>query len=288
MRDHGFTLVELLVTVVLFGTVATGAVSLLMAGQRIYRHQTHLMDANATERAAAHILTSELRGLDPGAASGGDLLSASTGSITYRALRNLYVTCAAPSASRSTVLLHGDYLGSRPLDPRVDSILLFADGDPTKSDDDRWLHADLRRVDEGYRCPDGGAGVLAHLAGLSRRELELVGVGAPVRGAALWEIKGYPDSRGDWWVGMRRYSKSSNRWPSIQPLLGPIAPWGLTFRYFDSNGAPTRAPDQVAAIEIAVAVAPGRAAPPHATVVADRWMTARVTLRNALRRPGGR
>ena len=92
----------------------------------------------------------------------------------YRATRSMYVTCAPPDLSRSTVLLHGDYLGSRHLDPRVDSVLVFADGDQTTSEDDRWLHADLRRVDEGYRCPDGGAGVQIHIKGLSRRDLELV------------------------------------------------------------------------------------------------------------------
>ncbi len=284
MRCLGFTLAELLVTVVLFGTVATGAVSVLIAGQRVYSRQIGLMNANATERAATNILTSELRGLDPAAPSGSDLLSVSTGSVTYRATRSMYVTCAPPDLSRSTVLLHGDYLGSRHLDPQVDSVLVFADGDQTTSEDDRWLHADLRRVDEGYRCPDGGAGVQIHIKGLSRRDLELVGVGAPVRGAALWEIRGYPDSRGEWWVGMRRYSKSTNKWPPIQPLLGPIAPYGLAFQYFDSDGVPTRTPNRVAAIDIAVAVASARGAPPHATVTGDRWVTARVTLRNSLPR----
>ena len=288
MKCRGFTLAELLVTIVLFGTVATGALSVLMAGQRVYRRQTILMDAHATERAATNILASELRGLDPAAPSGGDLLGVSAGSVTYRALRNLYVVCAAPDASRSTLLLHGDYLGSRPLDPQVDSVLLFADGDPAKSQDDRWLHADLRRIDKGYRCPDGGAGVQIHIEGLSQRELPLVWVGAPVRGAVLWEIRGYPDSRGEWWVGMRRYSKSTSRWPPIQPLLGPIAPYGLAFRYFDSDGVPTRVRDRVAAIEIDVSVARGRESPPHATVTARRWVTARLTLRNALRRQGGR
>ncbi len=290
MKCSGFTLAELLVTIVLSGTVATGAVSVLIAGHRVYRRQTVLTDAHATERAATNILTSELRGLDPGAPSGGDLLRVATGSVTYRALRNLYVACAAPDASRSTVLLHGDYWGSRPLDPQVDSVLLFADGDPTKPQDDRWLHADLRRIEKGYRCPDGGAAVQIHVKGLSRRELELVGVGAPVRGAALWEIRGYPDSRGQWWVGMRRYSKSTNRWPPIQPLLGPIAPYGLAFQYFDSDGVPTRVPERVAAIEIDVRVArgPDSPPPPHATLTAGRGVTARVALRNALRRESAR
>ena len=118
MRCLGFTLAELLVTVVLFGTVATGAVSVLIAGQRVYSRQIDLMNANATKRAATNILTSELRGLDPAAPSGSDLLSVSTGSVTYRATRSMYITCAPPDLSRSTVLLHGDYLGSRHLDPR--------------------------------------------------------------------------------------------------------------------------------------------------------------------------
>jgi prepilin-type N-terminal cleavage/methylation domain-containing protein len=276
VRNRGFTLVELLVAFVLWAVVGTAAVSVLVAGQRGYRRHQELAQANATVRAAATILTGELRG--------SDLLRGDRTSVTYRAPRNLYVTCDKPDLDRSTVLLRADFLGYRPLDPDVDSLLLFADGDPATRDDDRWIHADLREISPGSSCPDGARGVTARLAGAARRSLEAVGVGAPVRGAAVWEMKGYRDSRGEWWVGMRRYHKADGRWPVIQPVLGPIASGGLVLMYRGPGGLPTDAPDRAATVDLAVAVPRGAARSPHSAVTGEGWLNLRVTLRNALSR----
>ncbi len=276
IRNCGFTLVELLVAFVLWAVFGTAAVSVLVAGQRGYRRQQELAQANATVRAASTILTGELRG--------SDLLRGDRTSVTYRVPRNLYVTCDKPDLARSTVLLRADYLGFRPLDPDVDSLLLFADGDPATGDDDRWIHADLREITPGSSCPDGTAGVTARLAGAAPRDLQAVGAGAPVRGAAVWEMKGYRDSRGEWWVGMRRYRKSDHRWPVIQPVLGPIASGGLVFLYLGADGLPTDAPDRATTVDLAVAVPRGKARPPQSAVAGEGWLNLRVTLRNALSR----
>ena len=284
MRRCGFTLTELLVALVLGTTVAAAALSVLVVSQRVYGRQVSLADASATTRAATAILISELRGLDASAASGSDLLRVTPASLTYRALRSLYTTCKVANLARSTILLHADFLGVRPLDPGVDSLLLFADGDPTVSEDDRWIHADIREIIPGPICPDGRPGITVHLAGVSKRNLERVGIGAPVRGAALWEMKGYRAANGQGWVGMRRYRKSTGRWPSIQPVLGPIAPGGLRFGYYDAGGVPTQVASRIASIVLELATPGGDGSVPHWAVAPERSLTLRVALRSSLLR----
>jgi hypothetical protein len=243
-----------------------------------------MADASATTRAATAILISELRGLDASAASGSDLLRVTPGSLTYRALRSLYTTCEVADLARLTIVLHADFLGVRPLDPGVDSLLLFADGDPMVSQDDRWIHADIREIIPGPTCPDGRPGVTVRLAGVPRRHLERVGTGAPVRGAALWEMKGYRAANGQWWVGMRRYRKSTRRWPSIQPVLGPIATGGLRFEYYDAGGVPTQVASRIVSMVLELATPTGDGLAPQWVVSPERSLTLRVALRSSLPR----
>jgi len=284
VKRSGFTLIELLVALVLGATVAAAALSVLVVSQRVYGRQVDLADASATTRAATAILTSELRGLDASSASGSDLLRVTPGSLTYRALRSLYTTCIVPDLDRLTIVLHADFLGVRPLDPGVDSLLLFAEGDPMVSEDDRWIHADIREIISGPICPDGRPGVTIRLAGVARRNLERVGIGAPVRGAALWEMKGYRAANGQWWVGMRRYRKSTRRWPSIQPVLGPIAPDGLRFEYYDAGGVPTQIASRIVSMVLELAMPTGDGLARHWAVATERSLTLRVALRSSLPR----
>jgi prepilin-type N-terminal cleavage/methylation domain-containing protein len=276
VERRGFTLVELVVALLVWAVVGTAAMSVMVAGQRSYRRQQELAEANATVRAATAILTGELRG--------SELLRGEGGSVTYRAFRNLYVTCRAADPARSAVVLRDDFLGFRPLDPQVDSILLFADGDPATGSNDRWIHADLREITAGPNCPDGLPGVTARLAGIRGRDIQAIGAGAPVRGTALWEIKRYRDARGEWWVGMRRYHKATHRWPAVQPVLGPIGPWGFELRFYDSAGLHTDAPDRTVSVILALDVPRKIQSGPHLILSEDGWLNLRVTLRNHLAR----
>ena len=55
-------------------------------------------------------------------------------------------------------------------------------------------------------------------------------------GQELVEMRSYRDSRGEWWLGMRRFQVHSQRWPAIQPVLGPLEPDGLSFGYLGESG----------------------------------------------------
>lgn len=278
----GFTLVEVVVALCLLAVISTSAIRVLLANQQMYRKQVELARVNATLRAAAAILPGELRELDPTDPNGGDLIRISPTSITYRALRNLYVVCRPPSGGQSVVTLFADYLGSRPLNPTVDSVLLFADGDPGIGDDDRWLHADLTWV-AGGECPGGTPGITVGLGGVSATGLGMVSAGAPLRTGAVMEMLRYRGGDGLWWLGMRRLRKEGGgRRPAVQPLLGPLAPGGLEFSYYDAQGSATTDPTKVASIGILVTAAAPRSQPDahSAGSLRQRRIAVRVALRN--------
>ena len=277
----GFTLAEVVVALSLLAVISASAIRVLLANQRMYRDQVELARVNATLRAAAAILPGELRELDPTDPNGGDLIRISPTALTYRAVRNLYVVCRRPSRGQSVVTLFADYLGSRPLNPLVDSVLLFAEGDPEIGDGDRWLHADLAFVRWGGECPGGGPGITVGLGDVSATGLGRVAAGAPLRTGAVMEMLRYRDGKGEWWLGMRRLRKGGRR-PAVQPLLGPLAPGGLEFSYYDAQGSATTDPAKVASIGILVtAAAPRSQRDPHsASSLRRRRIAVRVALRN--------
>lgn len=279
----GFTLVEVVVALGLLAVISTSAIRVLLANQQMFRNQVELARVNATLRAAAAILPGELRELDPTDPNGGDLIRISPTSITYRAVRNLYVVCRPPSRGQSVVTLFADYVGSRPLNPLVDSVLLFAEGDPGIGDDDRWLHADLAWVRWGGECPGGAPGITVGLGGVSATGLGMVSAGAPLRTGAVMEMLRYRAGNGVWWLGMRRLRKGGGRRrSSVQPLLGPLAPGGLEFSYYDAQGSATTDPAKVASIGILVTAAAPRSEPDAHTAgsLRQRRIAVRVALRN--------
>jgi len=103
-------------------------------------------------------------------------------------------------------------------------------------------------------------------------------MGAPVRGYEKVTYKLYqPAGVTLWYIGFRPAGQT------MQPLIGPILPNGLTFSYFDANGNATAVRTQVARIDITVrarttsAVRGGGTA--AAAVVVDS-VTTSVALRN--------
>src|SRR4051812_8482372 len=106
---RGFTLVELLVSMVLLVIVAGGIYRLLNATQRISRAQAERVDMQSNMRAGALILAAELRAVaydtNPGAAVSTvntdvpDILKAYPDSIQFRAIRGTGVICQFTSSS---------------------------------------------------------------------------------------------------------------------------------------------------------------------------------------------
>lgn len=249
MTRRGFTLVELLIALVMMGIVSAAVYQVLVSNQRIYRQQTQRIELNDNLRSAIAILPGELRELNANDPAGSDIIAMSESTITYKAMRNLYVTCGSQTIG-NLMYLDTAIAGLRPLDAARDSVLIFADSTTGTARDDRWVHANVVSVTPANNCPGGAPSYDVTLTpGVLGTDTVLRG--SPVRGFEIQEVRRYPDASGNTWLGARRYHKTDG-WGGLQPVVGPLTAGGLRMTYFDSAGAVAATPGLVALIQIMV------------------------------------
>jgi prepilin-type N-terminal cleavage/methylation domain-containing protein len=255
MNRRGFTLIELLVGVILVGIVSLSIYQLLINNQRMYRQQTERADLNTTLRGAVAIVPTELREANARDTVESDITVLSPTSVTFKAMRTLHFLCAVPvdnGATGTLTVWRNPSFGMRGLDPARDSVVLFAEGDPATRTDNYWLHANLASIATGTACPGGAASVTLNLASVHPvGGLGAVTDGAPVRAFEVVQLLTYTDAGGESWMGARRFAKGGG-WTTTQPVLGPLESGGLTLSYFDTLGAATTTPSEVARIGISV------------------------------------
>ena len=105
-------------------------------------------------------------------------------------------------------------------------------------------------------CPvDGLAGttlrvVISAPSGGNPAAAAGITVGAPVRGFQVEELSLVLEGS-DYWLG-RRTADRGGTWTSVRPLVGPLTTNGLTFSYFDVNGALPALTTQIASIGVTV------------------------------------
>jgi prepilin-type N-terminal cleavage/methylation domain-containing protein len=292
-RRAGFTLVELLVAITITGLIMASVYKILTGNQRFYQAQKQILDVEQNIRAAAQILPGELRGLDP---DGGDIIAMSDTAITIKAMRGFSVLCTTPTAAdvtaRQITIRNALTAGYRAIDRTRDSVLVFREGNPDISSDDRWLHAPIAGS-TSVNCTDGSAGTRLTLTGMVNGDsLGVMGavgdrgvlLGAPLQTFEVVNYQLYDDGTGTWWLGMRTYAAGT--WSGTSPLAGPLqGTSGLIFEYRDVNQNVTAATTAVRRIRITVRGQssqpiniPGRVAGYYRDSV-----VARVALRNYVR-----
>ncbi|MFI5206898.1 MAG: hypothetical protein ACHQX4_02670 [Gemmatimonadales bacterium] len=246
--------------------------SLLLAGWRTSRSGAASVAVRQNVRAAAALLRAELLGVS---ARAGDLLAISDSAVALRATRAPGFVCAGISG---TTIALGDSLFSstRTVDPARDSALVFREGDPGVSDDDRWLHAGIASTHGGH-CSDGSGGTALSLSGVSSQDLSGVAVGAPVRTFEVLEYRRYADADKLGWLGVHGPS-SGGGWAVVSPVAGPLrARDGVVFTFTGRDGRATSVPGDVVVVEAAIhgldprlLTAPGRPLGPSADSVTVR------------------
>jgi prepilin-type N-terminal cleavage/methylation domain-containing protein len=288
MRNHrGFTLVEILISLVIMGLVTGSIYKLLTTTQRVSRQQSEKTELQSNIRAGAIIVPSELREINivPG---GGDIQNdlrvISATSMEYRAMRGLGFACQAPTSTEIR-LLRSTFSGYR--DPSsTDSAYVFLEGaNPDASTDDSWVQARISAVATGNVCPGGVAGITLTInpAVPALAGPPAAGIRAPVRIWERMELKLYT-SGGKSWLGARSVSAGE----ATQPVLGPLTDvdgFGLT--YLDSTGVATLTLDKVRSIQVTLKGLTDQAITKGTTGsglahMRDSLVT-QVTLRNALR-----
>ena len=288
LRVRGFTLVELLVALVLLGIVSTGIYKALTSNQRTFIAQTERIGLQQNIRAAANILPGEFRLLD---AMEGDIAQMSATQITMRAIRKLGFICnppVLPGVGNLAITIRAQpFFGGTSSFANNDSLLIFDEGDPTTRNDDSWVPAQVKATPTATTCPDSGGGTpLGYAVTLApgwvsgnKNVVAAITNGSPVYGFVSLTyglFQSGSDSR--WYVGD---SAVGQGWiPVIGPLNGSN---GLTLSYYDTLGAVTATPTNVASIGIVLRAqtsVPVREEYQGTTAYQVDSVTTRVALRN--------
>jgi prepilin-type N-terminal cleavage/methylation domain-containing protein len=290
MRSRaGFTLVELMIALTLLGIVGAVTVRLLSDTQRVTAAQGERAHMQTTTRIGALVVPTELREINPAM---GDLTAMSDTSIEYRGMRNLGISCTAPTPTQ--VLVSAASVGGlRPFQVG-DSLLVFVEVDKNEDIDDRWGLAEIRAVTAGNICPGGAGSIQLTLnpanGGMNYQDAPGVTVtpselltGAPVRAFEHMTMSTYTDGNSDNWLAMK--TGTGGNW---EPLVGPLPSTnGIHLDYFDALGNVTATTTLVRSIGISIrgeTTQPvyGRDATANGPQLLTDTLSTRVTLRNAL------
>ncbi|HVH67643.1 MAG TPA: prepilin-type N-terminal cleavage/methylation domain-containing protein [Gemmatimonadales bacterium] len=251
---RGFTLVELMVSLVLFGIVSTAIYKILVSNQRVYQAQTQRIGLQQNIRAAVAIFDGEFRELD---AREGDIQAMAPNFLTVRAMRQLGFICNPPvlgaGVNGLTMTLRSTpFYGFRRF-ASGDSLLVFYEGDQMSRADDGWHLAKIVATPTNQPCPDATAGQqltvnLAPFPGPPGQvnQAGAITTGSPVRGFEVVTYGVYQDSDSSWYIALVNASGTK---PMIGPIIGSN---GLTFTYYDTTGAVTGVAANVAHIGITV------------------------------------
>lgn len=272
-RRRGITLPEMMVVLVLLGLVVGGLMTVLVRQQRFYTGTSEIIQTKGSARQAIDILSSELRGISTGTRGGApnnvDIYAMSDSSLTFRSQFGGSVICTI-DPTRTVITLPPrtmaaqNSLTSFLSDAQAgDSVFVFDGGAQQGTTDDRWWRVALARDPGVGICPVAPVGFTASAAEEAQGiEIVLtdalapdVVIGAPIRFFRPASYSLYQEAGGDWWLGY--FSCPASVCSVRQPVSGPYRPYdrpggasGLAFAYFDSTGAATADPRQVARIDV--------------------------------------
>ena len=241
---RGFTLVELLVTIVVAGVVLG---LLTLTGLRQQRLLADLLDDTSLSgqlREAAALLPLQLRAVS---AAAGDLRDARDTALEVRGTIASGVVCdiangslilAAPTSGSQT---YASYATS--IQPG-DTAWLYAAGALA----DAWVPYAVTSVASANAgpCDAKGPRVDADVAGRTRTAIALdsalgaVAIGRPLRVTRAVRLSLYRSGDGSWNLGERDWNSQAQRFNAIQPLAGPFlaaSSAGLAFTYLDTSRA---------------------------------------------------
>jgi prepilin-type N-terminal cleavage/methylation domain-containing protein len=289
MRNRrGFTLVEILVSLVIMLIVSGAIYQMLNSSQRLSRAQAERVSLQTNVRSGALVVPTELRELSTFVGGGDDqndvLEVVDSTDIRYRAMRGIGFVCQAPTTSEIWVAARGavspliGYSGYR--DPKAtrDRLYVFIDGDEITTFDS-WLPLSITGVDPGT-C--GGAAAIKLT--VSPSTVPALPLRTPVRIFEEMQLKLYVNG-GKSWLGARSVYTGE----AFQPVLGPLTDAaGLAFQYLDAGGVPTTNLKAIKSIRVTLrgitdqSITKGNGSSGALSNVQDTLVT-QVVLRNAFR-----
>ncbi len=242
---RGFTLVELIVVVVLGALVIAASMEVLITNQRTYTAQSAQIQGQEATRAALDVLWGELRELST---RGGDLLGMGTDTMAVRVMRNLGIVCNSDTTVTGTpgqpllrVIRTATWFEDQ------DSIVVFADNNPSSRTDDAWILAKVTKTDTTATCLTRPAEELVFSGQKALFTADSVRMGAPIRSYVRYAYGLFPYD-GAYYLGRRAPGATD-----ATPMVGPLDPTsGVQFTYMDSTGAVTTTPTEVRQIAVTI------------------------------------
>lgn len=273
----GFTLVEVMLSVVASALVSSAVYSLLVTTQRLTRLQTERTTLQSNVRTGSLVVLEELGELstvEGGMEDQNDIIALGSSSITYRAMRGLGFICEASSAT-ALRLARSSFSGHRDPQPGRDQAYVFLPGNPDAGVRDSWRAATILSAATTAACPGSlGAGITLTLSGGASAEIPEAGT--PVRIAELMELRLY-QSEGQSWLGARSVSTGE----AIQPLVGPLASDGFQLEYLNAAGIATADRSRIKSIRARLRGTSGEGGTGHNAPVEEELIT-QITLRNSV------
>lgn len=234
VKRRGFSLVEIVLTLVIM-LVVTGALHrLLLSTQRLTQEQLQQMALQSGVRAGSLLVANELRELSTtagGTTDENDILRIGPSGLVYRAMRGTGFVCQAGMGA--VRIDRARFSGHRDPQAGRDTAYVFVPGDPANGLPDSWRALAITGV-ANEACPGiVGPGIALTTPGLvGEPEME---IGTPVRITEVMELRLY-QSGGKSWLGAR----SASAGEAIQPVMGPLADAeGLRLEYLNAGGTPT-------------------------------------------------
>lgn len=242
LNKGGFTLIEILMALAIFGLVAASFTQIIVTAQRTTTTQQARAGLQSNLRVGSMMVPNELRMLNQSDTT--DILDITDTSIVYLAMRGYYALCAAPASGTSINVMRVAGSGLN-FDYRApvagDSAFIFFENDTMKMSDDKWVRVGISAVSSATTC------TYPSVSGSSRSSITLTlnpGInsgtytlnrfleGSPVRTYEITRMSLY-SSGGQNWFGMCTGTTTC----ALQPVLGPLAETnGVTITRYDSAG----------------------------------------------------
>ncbi len=232
---RGFTLVELMIVAVVGAMLVGATYQILLSSQRALTVQTAQIQGQQNVRAGLDILFSELREISR---AEGDILTLGSDRIEIRAMRAFGLVCGT-NATGSPVRVQkiGRFFEDG------DSVMVFADNDTDIASDDTILAGAVGGIDTTQTCLGGDPAQLLTVPALAAAlASDTVRIGAPVRGFKIYTYGLYVVD-GENYLARRSGART-------EPLVGPLAPNGVSFTYVDSIGNVTTNPRAVSRVDV--------------------------------------
>lgn len=259
---RGFTLTELLITIVILGLLGTAVARLMLSQQRHYQRTSEEMLVRRNLRKAMAMLPTELQGIS---SIGGDISAFSASAITFRSTLGNSVICAKGSSTEfdiPPVNTTRTTTTSWYTMPSVGDTVYALRNDSSGVDGDYWSAHRVVGVATGAGlCPaapytdavlDNGKLRYRFTVTPALPDSVLVGSALRFTRSARYNLTQAPS--GNWYIN--RQELVGGVWLANVPVAGPfVAPGlggtgGMVLAYFDSTGAVTAQAARVARIAI--------------------------------------